>query len=537
LSRTRRTRWQSRAVRVLDDEEHPVREKLKDALVAISLSNLCFGHAWYYLLVMDATTHGYYSRYTTSALHLSALLTNIILFALLFWCGASLVRRSKDRRVQFIGDLALCATLVAGLDFVRLHLFYHAYMDWVWPILRQTWLASIIAMVLLAAVAYWHRLAARAAKMIIVLCIPLVGFTFAKANFKLLSIERATRAEEPSPPSMFRTIPPRRVVWVIFDAMDQRLAFRQRLPGVQMPEFDRLRQESFVANNAYPPSFSTQTSMPSLISNQRVLHARIVSNDELMLSLADGREAGWSQLPNVFSHARELGFNTALVGWHHPYGRILGPALNDYEWYANPYYSKTRAPTFWGSVRLQIRAMFPKIHTSYVALYCDSLQKSRSLVADPRYGLVMLHLLPPHAPCIYNPESKKLSIWESGEASGYPGSLALADRTLGELRRAMEASGVWNNTWVVISADHWWRESRQLDGKLDHRIPFIVKPAGAPVARTYSNPFSTIITHDLLLAILSGELRNARELPSWVDRHKTPPPPDYAEKDENDSSF
>jgi hypothetical protein len=35
----------------------------------------------------------------------------------------------------------------------------------------------------------------------------------------------------------------------------------------------------------------------------------------------------WSSAPNVFDAARNLGFNTALVGWFHPYGRLLTPQL------------------------------------------------------------------------------------------------------------------------------------------------------------------------------------------------------------------
>ena len=525
-------------MRVLDERTHPVRDMIKDALVALSLANLCFGNAWYYLLVLDETTHGYYSKYAISASHLIALVANIALFALLLWYGALLVRRSSDRRVHFVGDIALCATLLVSLDFVRLHLFYHAYMVWVWPVLRHGWIAFIVAAAMLAIVSRWHRLAARLAKMIIVFCLPLAVFTLAKAGLMFLSVEWAPRAEAvPSASPLFKPVPPRRVVWIIFDEMDQRVAFRQRPPGLQLPELDRLRRESFVANNAYPPNSGTQLSMPALITGQMVVDARISSRDDLMLSLANGQQIGWSQMPNVFSRARELGFNTALVGWHHPYSRILGPALNDCDWYPNPTYSKTRAPTLSGSMRLQIRAIFPKIRSNFVELYRSSLEKSRPLATDPRYGLVLLHLFPPHAPTIYRRDTGQLILYGTRQATGYLDNLALADRTLGELRRAMESAGVWTNTWVLISADHWWREARLLDEKMDHRIPFILKPAGASAGQVYPSPFCTIITHDLLLAILRGDIRDVQELPSWMDQHKTAPPAGYTDQEEDDISL
>jgi hypothetical protein len=35
----------------------------------------------------------------------------------------------------------------------------------------------------------------------------------------------------------------------------------------------------------------------------------------------------WHDQPNVFKRARELGVNAELVGWHHPYCRMLGDSL------------------------------------------------------------------------------------------------------------------------------------------------------------------------------------------------------------------
>ena len=40
-----------------------------------------------------------------------------------------------------------------------------------------------------------------------------------------------------------------------------------------------------------------------------------------------GEPAPWSAQPNVFSRAREIGGATALVGWYHPYCRVIGGDL------------------------------------------------------------------------------------------------------------------------------------------------------------------------------------------------------------------
>ena len=44
-----------------------------------------------------------------------------------------------------------------------------------------------------------------------------------------------------------------RVVWIIFDEADYRMIFEQRPASLEMPEFDRLREESLSANNAISP--------------------------------------------------------------------------------------------------------------------------------------------------------------------------------------------------------------------------------------------------------------------------------------------
>ena len=44
-----------------------------------------------------------------------------------------------------------------------------------------------------------------------------------------------------------------RVVWIIFDELDERVAFRDRPKEVEMPALDRFRNESTVATNIKPP--------------------------------------------------------------------------------------------------------------------------------------------------------------------------------------------------------------------------------------------------------------------------------------------
>ena len=93
----------------------------------------------------------------------------------------------------------------------------------------------------------------------------------------------------------------------------------------------------------------------------------------------------------------------------------------------------------------------------------------------------------------------------------------VADRVLGDLRRSIGSD--WDNTVVLVSADHWWRDAPLSNGRRDHRIPFILKLAGQKQGVEYQGAFNTVLTRDLLLLLLRGELKNPSEVVEWIERN------------------
>ncbi len=236
------------------------------------------------------------------------------------------------------------------------------------------------------------------------------------------------------------------------------------------------------------------------------------------------RQVRWSQVTNIFDEAHSLGLNTALAGWFHPYSRVLGRALNVCEWRSSAIYEHARAATFGRALQNQIFSMFPILNQRSVSVerYRFLMARSTKLVTDPKYGLVFLHLPVPHKPALYRPESGRLTMFGRPFPDGYFDNLQLADRALGELRQAMEQAGAWDTSWVVVSADHWWRESRKYDGQLDYRVPFILKAPGQNACLPYEPSFNTVFTGELVTAILRQEIRTADEAAAWLDQHAHP---------------
>jgi arylsulfatase A-like enzyme len=145
-------------------------------------------------------------------------------------------------------------------------------------------------------------------------------------------------------------------------------------------------------------------------------------------------------------------------------------------------------------------------------------EEARRLVTDKRLGLVFAHLPGPHAPFVY--DNKKRTLTRKNDlVRGYIDELALTNQTIANLRKALEESGEWDNTVLLITSDHPFRNSDSLDGKSDPRVPFLLKMKGQRDGMSISTPFNTVVCGDLALAILSGQVFSSGEATDWLQRH------------------
>jgi hypothetical protein len=153
-------------------------------------------------------------------------------------------------------------------------------------------------------------------------------------------------------------------------------------------------------------------------------------------------------------------------------------------------------------------------------VYHAILVEAERLSVDRDFGLTLVHLPIPHAPHAYNRKTGTFTLGNSPIA-GYVDSLALLDRTVGELRRTMEDAGVWDSTTVLFTSDHGYRDSEALDGKSDPRVPYILKMASQKDPVAYTQEFNTVLTADLLMGVLSGEITDPASAVAWLDSNRT----------------
>ena len=342
-----------------------------------------------------------------------------------------------------------------------------------------------------------------------------------------LAVDRTARATEyadsPLAPLVAQNSLPR-VVWIIFDELDYRLSFQDRPSDLAMPHFDQLRAESIFARNAISPANNTLSSVTSLLTGTTIKSISPLDSSHAITDRIPLRSR-----PTIFSTVHRMGGNAAVSGWYLPYCRLFSTDLAACSGHGVVNIVNETSGTFFESVILQQRSLFEAGNYSvfrpalrqeqYVRMIQAMREEAQRYAADPSLNFVFLHLPTPHAPHFYDRHSRTFAGRNPGAARSYPDSLALADLILGEVRESMTSAGLWDKTTVLVSSDHPNRASKDLDGKSDPRVPFLLKLAGQTSGVSYTAPIHTIVTKPLLEAILAGQVATPEQAINWLHSH------------------
>ena len=346
---------------------------------------------------------------------------------------------------------------------------------------------------------------------------------------------------------------PDRVLCLVFDELDDELTFALRPADVQLPAIDALRSEAVYVSGAKSATGFTVSSMPSMLLGKRLKNAHKVDADTLRMTSDGSKPFTWQGQQNVFSDAKAAGLRTAMVGWYHPYCRVLGPEVDYCEQYlpvdaheALRYESTFQQLGFWESIRKSLhtrvgstpiarifgvspapsgenifRPHRASIHTAIAA-------SAAKLAADSSIGLTFIHLNIPHHPGIYDRVANRIT-WRG--SSNYFDNLELVDVTVAVIRSAMVAAGLWDATTVILTSDHplrdevwrtvknqWTQEEELLTSRRKRKaIPFIMKLAGQREGVTIDSHFETVRIRGLLKAVRNGEISTDTDAVAWIN--------------------
>jgi sulfatase-like protein len=523
---------------------------LKDALVSLSIANLCFMFVWGELgnLAGEPSVR-YFEDRAPQMGPVWALIVDILLLAGVVFLGFVL-RRREEAALRWIGTAILVFFgAFAVYDLQRcLHPSLEVYLSY----RSQLIIKGALAFMLLFAVTRSPHSVPRFAKSAFLVLSSLFLVMVGHTAWMYATDDLARVGTGKAAGMLPNTGHTNRLIWIIFDELDDRLLFQARPARIHPVEFDRLRQQSIYADHVRTPADDTLAAMPGLFLGRAVLDTKL---DTSKLLVKEKRNSGWvdfASQPNVFRQARAAGFNTALSGFHHPYCRILGDDLSDCSWMASGWSSITAErhlleSSFPGKaiylVRWQARivpfltepphfivpgvlAMYVQ-HNPVVLRYV--LANAHRMLRNRDLNFVFFHFNAPHEPGIW--DSTKKSFTTHG--SNYNDNLELADNILGQVRRQLEATGDWDRSAVIISGDHPYRpqlwqgykgvrtaEMVKVTGmKRYPYVPFLLKLPGQHKEVRYEREFNNVLTSDLILQLLNGKLPTTEDTVAWLDAH------------------
>src|SRR5581483_8531914 len=323
---------------------------LKDALISLSIANLCFMFVWGELgnLAGEPSVR-YYEDRAPQMGPVWALIFDVFLIAAVVFLGFVL-RRTTKVALRWTGTaIVVFFAAYAVYDLQRcLRPSLEPYLSY----RSELIIKAVLGIVFLFAIWRSPRRVLRFAKSAFLVLSPLflvmVGHTtwmYATDDLAKVGTGKAAGML----PTSGRT---NRVIWIIFDELDDRILFKARPARIHPVEFDRLRDQSIYADHVTTPADDTLRAMPGLFLGRSVLDTKL---DTSKLLVKEKGNSGWvdfASQPNVFRQARAEGFNTALSGFHHPYCRILGDDLSDCAWMASGWSSIT-------AERHMLEASFP----------------------------------------------------------------------------------------------------------------------------------------------------------------------------------
>jgi hypothetical protein len=518
---------------------------LRRVLVCLAFATCCFLNTWVEFAEGESA---HYARYYPLDTVAGPVVCWEILIAL-GMLGVWEFCRLRPRRLALPVHRLFLACCFVPLGIVSVALLRASPVD-LQPVVRRPLFWPIALIVVAVPVGFAAMRPAQASRFLrnvfLYSCPVLALVLFQACHRTLLKYPRAAYADGPLAPAVKSPRSQIRVVWIIFDELSQTIAFSERPSSLHLPNLDRLRTESFYATAAEPPADSTERSMPALILGEKVLQSLSQGPGDLRVRTSSRAELfALNSIPNIFDSARELGFGTALVGWFHPYGRLLNRSLTKCYWTAGwllsgveeEFQPKSIGSALWDRVKFQAAALpltghipgvFPGVYwrEEKTKRFEYLLDQAQAIMADPSIGLALIHLPAPHPPAIYS--RSKATLTTEGRI-GYLDSVALVDRTLGELRQTLERAGMWDRTALVVSADHSWRiplwrgepewtaEEETVSQRVTTGVPFLLKLPGHTTGIVYGKPFNTVLTRQIITEILSERLTDPARLPEFID--------------------
>jgi hypothetical protein len=345
--------------------------------------------------------------------------------------------------------------------------------------------------------------------------------------------------------------PKSRIIWLLLDELSYQQLYERRLPGLELPTFDKLAAQATVFTHVVPAGMYTRYIIPALFTGIPS-NAVNVSAGGLLVSLKNPSTGKWVPFhpsQTVFQDAIDAGYSTAIAGWYNPYCRIMPEVLDYCFWIYRQITPANLSPNRsltvdlvrpFRNVWLDTKHLFgrgpgsPSDETRDIRQHSSDyrrlLASGDAYLADSSIDFLFLHLPIPHPYGFYDRKKKAFST----KHTSYIDNLALSDVYLNHIRQILEQHSQWDSSTVIVMGDHSWRtaqiwkdsmtwtdedQSASRGGEFDSRPAYIVKLANQQTAARIEEPFAALSTRALLDGLMRSDFHTSGDLQNWAMHH------------------
>ena len=284
----------------------------------------------------------------------------------------------------------------------------------------------------------------------------------------------------------------KRVFWIIFDEFD--LGYLKK--NIEyFPTINNLSEKSLTHENLFTPGMYTLDSMPSLLMGVPNKET-IIKDGNIFIKNYEDKLFQFKHENTIFGKLEKLNFSSSLIGVYHPYCKIINVSFCFDEKFLTPTELK-----LWDNIYILSQVTFlNKIFNINILKKIDSVFNTKFFYSDnsdiffskrpfdkiakmmidktPEFinknnHLTFIHYPFPHLPLqisLFNDLNIKDNLFNDYEKNFF-----LVERTLRILLDNIDSK---NNTLLIVSSDHWFKERNLKDPKKAFPVAFISKISG-----------------------------------------------------------
>jgi hypothetical protein len=324
-----------------------------------------------------------------------------------------------------------------------------------------------------------------------------------------------------------------RIIWILFDELSYDQTFDHPFPGIDLPNFRRLRAASVSYSKLKPAGFHTQEIIPSLFSGIRINGIRSTVGGGLRYKDEfQNRWFAYDPEKTLFALAKSKGWSSGVDEWTFPYCRVFAAELDTCSWEPSillptELYGASEEKSVLANAAVLPRMLLdigasraPSAQATNIRNYRDIMAHAETLIDDSQISFVFLHVPVPHPPGIYDRQRHLLR-----QRGTYLDNLVLADDTLGLLLKGIDATRESGRTIVIVSSDHSWRislyrnlagwsaeEERACGGQFDDRPVLLIHFPGQRMGADVNAAVPEMLEHDMIAGMLRGEIQSPEDL-------------------------